>query len=205
MILCLLLAVLSADVFAQSAGSVVKIVGVKLVAGKRQVVVRGVASDLVTYVYKLNVRKGQTVAIKINSSEPELTFSVFLGKDERLGFRVKEWSDTAFSSGTYSIVLAINRERAASARRFQYEADVRKRFNDEELRRLKVRLRNAEVLGRGGTETEKLLNAEDDERAAMEFRQGIELLKLDQQIAELKARQKEGTEKIPYNLSVKLK
>jgi triphosphoribosyl-dephospho-CoA synthetase len=145
------------------------------------------------------------LVVKIDSSEPGLAFSVFSGKDERLGFRVKEWSDTVYSSGIYSIVLVMSRERAALDRRFQYEAVIRKRINDEERRQSKAMLRNLEVLGRGGTQTEKLLNAQADETAAREFSQGMELLKLNQQIAELEARQKETIERIPYSLLVKVK
>jgi hypothetical protein len=185
-------------------GSTVKIVGVKFAVGKRQVTMRGVASGLVTYIYKLNVRRGQTVSVKLDSSEPELTFSVLSGKNERLGFRVRDWSDNAYASGTYSIVLVLGGEEAALARRLRYERELRKKFDDEEIRRLKIRLRDQQLEGRGGSEIEKELNRQFDETAAREFTQGMEQFKLQRQIDELEAIIKEKKAKIPYSLLVKV-
>ncbi len=205
LMLCLLLTVLSVDVPAQLMGSTVRIVSVKFAAGKRQVTMRGMASDLVTYVYKINLRKGQMIAVKIDSGEPELTFSVFSGMNERLGFRVEEWSDTAYSSGTYSIVLVLSREVAALHRKLQYGADAIKRLDDEITRMLKAEVRDGEVRARGGSETEKLLNTFEDEKAAQTFKQRQDLSEKENRLAELKARQREAMEKIPYSLSIKVK
>ncbi len=205
LIITLLVFCFSFDASAQRMGSTVKIVGVRLVAGKGQVTMRGLASDLVTNVYKLGVKKGQLIAVKVDSSEPGVTFSVFSGKGERLGFGVRGWSDNAYASGTYSIVLVVNRETAALARRLQYERELRKRFNDEELRLLRLRLRDVQLKGRGGTETEKFFNAQRDEMAAMEFSQGVETFKLERQLEELKAKQRESEEKVPYSLSVRVR
>ncbi len=205
LMLFVLLIVLFASVSAQSTGSTVKIVGVKFVGVKRQVIMRGVASELVTYVYKLNLRKGQTAYIRIDSGDPELTFSVLSGRGERLGFRVKEWIDTVYSLGTYSVVLVFSRERAALVRKFAYEREVRKRVFDEEIRVLKIKLRDAEIEARGGTETEKAINVYRDQTAARKFSDGIEIFKLERQIAELKAREKEEMEKVPYSLLIQVK
>ncbi len=205
LMLCVFLSVPFATASAQPAGSTVKIVGVKFAGGKRQVTMRGVASGLVTYVYKLNVRRGQTVAVKLDSSEPELTFSVFSGKNERLGFRVRDWSDNAYASGTYSIVLVLGGEEAALARRLRYERELRKKFDDEEIRRLKIRLRDADLEARGGGgETLRELNRQFDETAVREFNQGMEQFKLQRQIDELEAIIKEKKAKIPYSLLVKV-
>ncbi len=205
LMLFVLLIVLFASVSAQSTGSTVKIVGVKFVGVKRQVIMRGVASELVTYVYKLNLRKGQTASIKIGSSDPELTFSVLSGKGERLGFRVKEWVDTVYSSGTYSIVLVFSREEAALVRKFAYEKEVRKRIADEETRRLKALVRDAKLMNLGTTNFETEINAYNDQTAARKFSDGIEIFKLERQIAELKAREKEEMEKVPYSLLIQVK
>jgi hypothetical protein len=188
------------SVSAQSTGSTVKIVGVKFVAGKRQVIVRGVASDLLTYVYKLNLRKGQAVNVKIDSSESELTFSVFSGKNERLGFRVKDWLDVAYSSGSYSIVIVLSRELDALLRANVYEASLRKMIADEEVRRLKAKVRDLKVIGRGGTDGEKDINTYNDQVAVRKFNHEIEVFKLEREIAEIEAKQKERMEKIPYSL-----
>ncbi len=204
LMLCVLLSFPLATASAQSVGSTVKIVGVKFAVGKRQVTMRGVASGLVTYIYKLNVRRGQTVSVKLDSSEPELTFSVLSGKNERLGFRVRDWSDNAYASGTYSIVLVLGGEEAALARRLRYERELRKKFDDEEIRRLKIRLRDQQLEGRGGSEIEKELNRQFDETAAREFTQGMEQFKLQRQIDELEAIIKEKKAKIPYSLLVKV-
>ncbi len=204
LMLCVLLSFPLATASAQSVGSTVKIVGVKFAVGKRQATMRGVASGLVTYIYKLNVRRGQTVSVKLDSSEPELTFSVLSGKNERLGFRVRDWSDNAYASGTYSIVLVLGGEEAALARRLRYERELRKKFDDEEIRRLKIRLRDQQLEGRGGSEIEKELNRQFDETAAREFTQGIEQFKLQRQIDELEAIIKEKKAKIPYSLLVKV-
>jgi hypothetical protein len=70
---------------------------------------------------------------------------------------------------------------------------------------LRLRLRDVQLKGRGGTETEKFFNAQRDEMAAMEFSQGVETFKLERQLEELKAKQRESEEKVPYSLSVRVR
>ncbi len=98
---------------AQNMSGTVKTVAVRFPAGKSQATVRGAASYAMSYVYTFKVKQGQTILIKTDSKEPELTFSAFAPDSEtELAFGVKEWTGVAEKSGTYSITLVMNNENA---------------------------------------------------------------------------------------------
>ncbi len=105
---------LSVGVSAQSMADTVKTVDVKFAAGKSQTTLRGTVSYAMSYVYNFKVKKGQTITIKADSKEKDLTFSLFAPKpvEDQLSFGVKDWSGTAPETGTYSITLVMNNEKA---------------------------------------------------------------------------------------------
>lgn len=99
---------------AQNMSGTVKTVAVKFAPGKSETTLRGAASYAMSYVYTFKVKKGQTITIKADSKEPELTFSVFSPppSEEQVSDQVREWSGTAINSGAYSITLVMNNENA---------------------------------------------------------------------------------------------
>lgn len=98
---------------AQNMSGTVKTSTVKFAPGKSQATVRGTASYAMSYVYNFKAKKGQTITIKTNSKEPELTFSAFAPDSEtEAAFGVKEWTGVAEKSGTFSITLVMNNENA---------------------------------------------------------------------------------------------
>lgn len=113
LLLAAFLTVGSISAAAQNMSGTVKIVVVKFPAGKNQTTIRGTASYAMSYVYTFRVKQGQTITIKTDSKEPDLTFSLFAPKSEtELAFAVKEWSGEAAEAGTYSITLVMNNENA---------------------------------------------------------------------------------------------
>lgn len=99
---------------AQNMSGTVKTVAVRFPAGKNQTTIRGTASYAMSYVYNFKVRQGQTITVKADSKEPELTFSIFPPKSEtELAFSVKEWTGESTEAGDYSITLVMNNEKAS--------------------------------------------------------------------------------------------
>lgn len=92
----------------------VKNFDVKFRRGEKQTVKTGAASYAMSYVYNLNAREGQTITVKVESAEKDLTFSVTSPGDDTIkdAFSVKRWSGIAPETGKYSIVLVMNNERA---------------------------------------------------------------------------------------------
>lgn len=113
-LLAAFLMALSASASAQSMANTVKTVNVKFSAGKNQATLRGAASYAMSYVYNFKVKKGQTISVKADSKEKDLTFSLFAPKpkEDELSFGVKDWSGTAPETGVYSITLVMNNEKA---------------------------------------------------------------------------------------------
>ncbi|MGI8555152.1 MAG: hypothetical protein ACR2LT_02195 [Pyrinomonadaceae bacterium] len=99
---------------AQNMSGTVKTYNVKFASGKNQATMRGAASYAMSYVYKFKAKKGQTITVKADSKEKDLTFSLFAPqpKEDELAFGVKNWSETAPETGTYSITLVMNNEKA---------------------------------------------------------------------------------------------
>ncbi|MGI8469458.1 MAG: hypothetical protein ACR2N3_13495 [Pyrinomonadaceae bacterium] len=113
-LLAAFLAISAVGASAQNMANTVKTVNVKFAPGRNQTTLRGAASYAMSYVYKFKVKKGQTIAVKADSKEPELTFSVFSPKADAdpLASMVKDWSGEAADAGTYSITLVMNNEKA---------------------------------------------------------------------------------------------
>ena len=109
-------AIENSDTANQSAANTVENFDVKFSPGKSQTVRRGKADYAMSYVYNLEVRKGQVITIKVESAEKELTFSFFLPSDadaSEVGFGVKQWSGKTPQTGIHKIVLVMNNENAS--------------------------------------------------------------------------------------------
>ena len=116
--------ILSVGAAAQSMAHTVKTVNVKFASGKSEKTVRGAASYAMSYVYKFKVKKGQTITVKTDSKEPELTFSLFAPQpaEDELSFNAKQWTGNAPETGIYTITLVMNNEKA---RRVSYNLSIK--------------------------------------------------------------------------------
>ena len=89
---------------------------VKFARGRNKATLRGSAKYGMSYVFNLGAKAGQTMEVRLNGRNSELSFSVIAPDDETMegGFGVSEWSGELPQSGNYSIVVVMNDENAAS-------------------------------------------------------------------------------------------
>ena len=95
------------------AGTVIK-KEVRFARGKSQATMRGVAKYAMSYVFDLDARSGQTMAINLAGKNSQLTFSLIAPDEETIegAFSVAKWTGDLPQSGKYSIVVVMNDENA---------------------------------------------------------------------------------------------
>lgn len=103
------------EVSAQNMSNTVVKKQVKFARGANKATLRGSAKYGMSYVFNLGAKAGQTMKIRLNGKNSELSFSLIAPNEETMedAFGVSDWSGELPQSGNYSIVVVMNDENAA--------------------------------------------------------------------------------------------
>lgn len=99
---------------------------VKFARGQHKATVRGTAKYAMSYVFDLGAKAGQTMTVRLNGKNSELSFSVIAPDEETMegAFGVSDWSGELPQAGNYSVVVVMNDENAKSVP-FTLEVEIK--------------------------------------------------------------------------------